>query len=254
MPPEIGLKPVSGTSLPRTGCRVYGVMTSEVLAQDAPAQKEGVVTIKVAIADDHSLVRQGLRRYLDTADDIEVVGEAATGEEALALVEKASPDIVLLDIRMPEMDGLEAARRVRDRFPDVGVIMLTAYDDRQFVVEAVRAGARGYVLKARDAEHLIQTVRLVAGGNMVIDPQLVVALAEELSTVKERDRKAETLTAREIEVLQLLAFGHTNRDIAEKLFISPDTVKTHLEHIFEKLGASDRTAAVAEALRRRLIE
>jgi DNA-binding NarL/FixJ family response regulator len=126
--------------------------------------------------------------------------------------------------------------------------------DRQFVVEAVRAGARGYVLKARDAEHLIQTVRLVAGGNMVIDPQLVVALAEELSTAKERDRRAETLTAREIEVLQLLAFGHTNRDIAERLYISPDTVKTHLEHIFEKLGASDRTAAVAEALRRRLIE
>ena len=126
--------------------------------------------------------------------------------------------------------------------------MLTAYDDRQFVVEAVRSGARGYVLKARDAEHLIQTVRLVAGGNMVIDPQLVVALAEELSTAKERDRKAETLTAREIEVLQLLAFGHTNRDIAERLYISPDTVKTHLEHIFEKLGASDRTAAVAEAL------
>ncbi len=155
---------------------------------------------------------------------------------------------------MPEMDGLEAAREIRDQWPEIGVIMLTAYDDRQFVVEAVRSGARGYVLKARDAEHLIQTVRLVAGGNMVIDPQLVVALAEELSTAKERDRKAETLTAREIEVLQLLAFGHTNRDIAERLYISPDTVKTHLEHIFEKLGASDRTAAVAEALRRRLIE
>ncbi len=220
----------------------------------ATGPRERIMTIKVAIADDHSLVRQGLRRYLDTAEDIEVVGEAANGHEALSLVDSASPDIILLDIRMPEMDGLEAARKIRDRFPDVGVIMLTAYDDRQFVVEAVRAGARGYVLKARDAEHLIQTVRLVAGGNMVIDPQLVVALAEELSTVKERDRKAETLTAREIEVLQLLAFGHTNRDIAEKLFISPDTVKTHLEHIFEKLGASDRTAAVAEALRRRLIE
>jgi DNA-binding NarL/FixJ family response regulator len=217
-------------------------------------RKEGRVSIRVGIADDHSLVRQGLRRYLDTAGDIAVVGEAATGEEALSLVDSERPDIVLLDIRMPEMDGLEAARKIRDRYPDVGVIMLTAYDDRQFVVEAVRAGARGYVLKARDAEHLIQTVRLVAGGNMVIDPQLVVALAEELSTVKERDRKADTLTAREIEVLQLLAFGHTNRDIAEKLFISPDTVKTHLEHIFEKLGASDRTAAVAEALRRRLIE
>src|SRR5437763_15153820 len=223
------------------------------LAEKAAVRGKGV-SIRVLIADDHSLVRQGLRRYLDMAEDIDVVGEASDGEEAMALVETAGPDIVLLDIRMPGVDGLEAARRTRDKFPNVGTIMLTAYDDRQFVVEAVRAGARGYVLKARDAEHLIQTVRLVAGGNMVIDPQLVVALAEELSQAKDRDRKAETLTAREIEVLQLLAFGHTNRDIAEKLLISPDTVKTHLEHIFEKLGASDRTAAVAEALRRRLIE
>ena len=212
------------------------------------------MAIRVAIADDHSLVRQGLRRYLENSEGIEVVGEASNGNELLSLIAESAPEIALVDIRMPEMDGLEAAREIRDRFPDVGVIMLSAYDDRQFVVEAVRSGARGYVLKARDAEHLIQTVRLVAGGNMVIDPQLVVALAEELSDAKERDRKADTLTAREIEVLQLLAFGHTNRDIAEKLFISPDTVKTHLEHIFEKLGASDRTAAVAEALRRRLIE
>jgi two-component system, NarL family, response regulator DegU len=212
------------------------------------------VTIRVAIADDHSLVRQGLRRYLDMADGIDVVGEASNGKELLDLIAAENPDIALVDIRMPEMDGLEAAREIREHHANVGVIMLTAYDDRQFVVEAVRSGARGYVLKARDADHLIQTVRLVAGGNMVIDPQLVVALAEELSSAKERDRKAETLTAREIEVLQLLAFGHTNRDIAERLYISPDTVKTHLEHIFEKLGASDRTAAVAEALRRRLIE
>jgi DNA-binding NarL/FixJ family response regulator len=213
------------------------------------------MAIKVLIADDHSLVRQGLRRYLEMAGDIEVVGEAANGSEAVGMMSNgASADIVLLDIRMPEMDGIEAARRIQQRHPAVGVIMLTAYDDRQFVVEAVRAGARGYVLKARDAEHLIQTVRLVAGGNMVIDPQLVVALAEELSQAKERDRKAETLTAREVEVLQLLAFGYTNKDIADHLFISPDTVKTHLEHIFEKLGAADRTAAVAEALRRQLIE
>ncbi len=216
------------------------------------------MVIKVVIADDHSLVRQGLRRYLEMAGDIEVLGEAANGTEVLRLIENTNgqgqPDIVLLDIRMPEMDGLETARRIRTKYPEIGVIMLTAYDDRQFVVEAVRAGARGYVLKARDAEHLIQTVRLVAGGNMVIDPQLVVALAEELQDAKDRDRKAETLTAREVEVLQLLAFGHTNKDIAAQLFISADTVKTHLEHIFEKLGTSDRTAAVAEALRRRLIE
>ena len=214
------------------------------------------MAINIVIADDHSLVRQGLKRYLEMAPDINVVGEAANGAEVLDMIGDGvgEPDIVLLDIRMPEMDGLEAARRIQADHPSVGVVMLTAYDDRQFVVEAVRAGARGYVLKARDAEHLMQTVRLVAGGNMVIDPQLVVALADELSQSKDRDRKAETLTAREVEVLQLLAFGHTNKDIAEQLFISPDTVKTHLEHIFEKLGASDRTAAVAEALRRHLIE
>ncbi len=214
------------------------------------------MAIRVVIADDHSLVRQGLRRYLEMAGDIQVVGEASNGREVLGMMENGvgQPDIVLLDIRMPEMDGLETARKIRQRHPEIGVIMLTAYDDRQFVVEAVRAGARGYVLKARDAEHLIQTVRLVAGGNMVIDPQLVVALADELSQSKERDRKAETLTAREVEVLQVLAFGHTNKDIADQLGISPDTVKTHLEHIFEKLGATDRTAAVAEALRRHLIE
>jgi DNA-binding NarL/FixJ family response regulator len=212
------------------------------------------VAIKVVIADDHSLVRQGLRRYLELAGDIEIVGEASTGAEVIAEVERQTPDVALLDIRMPDMDGLEAAATIGGKFPDVGVIMLTAYDDRQFVVDAVRAGARGYVLKARDAEHLTQTVRLVAAGNLVIDPNLVVVLADELSTAKERDRKAETLTEREVEILQLLAMGHTNRDIAGKLFISPDTVKTHLEHIYQKLGAADRTAAVAEAMRRRLIE
>lgn len=212
------------------------------------------MSIRVVIADDHSLVRQGLRRYLEMADGIEVVGEASTGGEAVDLVDRERPDIALMDIRMPEMDGLEAARTISARYPEVGIVMLTAYDDRHFVVEAVRAGARGYVLKARDAEHLTQTVRLVAGGNMVIDPQLVVVLADELNVAKHRERTAQSLTEREVEILQLLAFGHTNRDIAEKLFISPDTVKTHLEHIYQKLGATDRTAAVAEALRRRLIE
>jgi NarL family two-component system response regulator LiaR len=212
------------------------------------------VTVRVVIADDHSLVRQGVARYLDSCEDLGVVGEAATGTEIVRLVEEVDPDVALLDIRMPEMDGLEAARAIRDATPETRVVILTAYDDRHFVVEAVRAGARGYVLKTRDAETLVQTIRLVAAGNMVIDPELVVALADELSTASKKERAAEELTEREIEILQLVAFGHTNRDVAGKLFISPDTVKTHLEHIYQKLGAVDRTAAVAEALRRRLIE
>src|SRR3954464_4244313 len=133
--------------------------------------QEGTVTIKVAIADDHSLVRQGLRRYLDMAEGIDVVGEAANGKELLDLVQTEDPDIAPIAIRMPEMDGLEAARELRDHPPRVGVIMLAAYDARQFVVEAVRSGARGYVLKARDAEHLIQTVRLGGGGDKGTHPQ-----------------------------------------------------------------------------------
>jgi NarL family two-component system response regulator LiaR len=212
------------------------------------------VSIRVVIADDHSLVRQGVARYLDSSDGIGVVGEAATGIEIVRVVEEVQPDVALLDIRMPEMDGLEAARAIREARPETGIVILTAYDDRHFVVEAVRAGARGYVLKTRDADTLIQTIRLVAEGNMVIDPELVVALADELSTASRKDRQAEELTEREIEILQLVAFGHTNRDVGGKLYISPDTVKTHLEHIYQKLGATDRTAAVAEALRRRLIE
>jgi DNA-binding NarL/FixJ family response regulator len=212
------------------------------------------VTITVVLGDDHALVRQGLRRSMEAAGDIEVLGEAATGAEAVRLVTEMGPDIAVVDIRMPEMDGIEAARRIGEDAAGTRVIMLTAYDDRHFVVEAVRAGARGYVLKTRDADHLVQAVRLVAAGNMVIDPELVVALADELSSAHDRDRTAETLTERELEVLQLLAFGYTNRDIGRRLFISPDTVKTHLEHIYQKLGASDRTSAVAEAFRRQLVE
>jgi DNA-binding NarL/FixJ family response regulator len=211
-------------------------------------------SISLVLADDHRLVRQGLRRYLESTVGFTVLGEASTGTEMVDMAAELEPDIALLDIRMPEMDGIEAARRIRSKVPQAGVVILTAYDDRHFVVEAVRAGARGYVLKTRDAEHLLQTIRLVAQGNMVIDPEPVAALAEELAEASRRDSSAQTLSVREQEILQLLAFGYTNRDIAGRLFISPDTVKTHLEHIFQKLGANDRTSAVAEALRRRLIE
>ena len=212
------------------------------------------MAIRVLLGDDHTLVRQGLRRFIESSDGIEVLGEASTGADMVRLAEEIEPDVVVLDIRMPEMDGIEAARQITARLPATRVVMLTAYDDRHFVVEAVRAGAKGYVLKSKDAEHLLQAVRLVHQGHMVIDPELVVALADELAVAKDRDAGAESLTEREVEVLQLLAFGYTNRDIGRRLYISPDTVKTHLEHIYQKLGANDRTAAVAEAFRRSLVE
>ncbi len=212
------------------------------------------MAIKVLIADDHVLVRQGLREYLDMSADIEVIAEASNGEEVLAFLETAHPrpDVALVDVRMPGMDGLEAARAIRKRHPDTQVVMLSAYDEHQYVTEAARAGARGYVLKTRDAEHLIQAVRLVAGGTMVIDPDVVASLADALA---EREvSQTQALSARELEVLQLLAFGHTNMEIVEQLSMSSDDLKSHLGDIYRKLGASDRTAAVAEALRRRLID
>jgi DNA-binding NarL/FixJ family response regulator len=211
------------------------------------------LSVHVVIADDHQLVRQGLRRYLELADGIEVVAEATTGAEAVRVVERLQPEVALLDIRMGEVDGLEAARRIREVAPRTAVVILTGHEEEGFVLDAVRAGARGYVLKARDADHLIRTVRLVAEGNLVIDPDVASNVTSELSPTRTREREPGSLTGRELEILQLLASGRTNREIGRELFISPDTVKTHLEHIYQKLGTSDRTAAVAEALRRRLI-
>ena len=212
------------------------------------------MTIKVLIADDHVLVRQGLREYLDMSADIDVIAEASNGQEVLAIMETTQPrpDVALIDVRMPEMDGLEVARSIRKHYPDTQVVMLSAYDEQQYVTEAARAGARGYVLKTRDAEQLVQAVRLVAGGSMVIDPGVGASVADELG--EQEPIHAQVLSARELEVLQLVAFGHTNTEIAEQLSISGEGVRSHLEDIYEKLGASDRTAAVAEALRRRLID
>ena len=210
--------------------------------------------VTVVIADDHQLVRQGLRRYLETAEDIRVVGEASGGHEAVEIVGKLQPDVVVLDVRMDDLNGIEATKLIREQSPDTGVVILTGHEEERGVLEAVRAGARGYVLKARDAEHLVSTVRLVAGGNMVIDPDAAGAVADQLDGEGGRAGGLGDLTKRELEVLRFLAMGHTNRQIAERLFISPDTVKTHLEHIYQKLGTPDRTAAVAEAMRRQIIE
>jgi len=211
--------------------------------------------IRVGIVDDHPLTREGLIQLLESADDVVVVGEASDGGEALDLVEaeEGEPDIILLDVRMPDIDGVEVARRIIEHHPSVGIIMLSAYDDRAYVAEAMKAGARGYVLKSAEPERLIDTVRLVARGHMVIDQELAGALTEGTPEGRERLRPTDPFSAREIEILQLLSFGLTNRDIADRLGISMGTVGRHVEHILLKLGVSDRTAAAVEALRRNLI-
>ena len=207
--------------------------------------------IRVGVADDHPFAREGLVQLLRTAGDVVVVGEAADGRQVLDLVEGGEePDVVLVDVRMPSLDGFEVARRMAREHPEVKVILLSAYDDPRQMVEAVRAGARGYVLKDVDGEELLDMVRVVAQGGMVIDLALVERLAGEALSKSPPD----ALTEEEIRILRLLADGRTNPELAEELGVSTRAVRYQLDRIFRKLGAHDRTAAVAEALRRHLID
>lgn len=180
--------------------------------------------------------------------------EASSGEELLAAVERSDPepDIALIDSRMPRMDGAEAARLLHRRFPAVRIVMLSAFDDPNLVVAAFRAGAVGYLLKTRDPDHIVRAVRLVHEGGLVVDPDVAPIIVRGLGDAERR--QGEPLSERERQVLSQLPSGRTNREIASAMRLSPDTVKGHLDRIFRKLGAQDRTAAVAEGFRRRLIE
>jgi DNA-binding NarL/FixJ family response regulator len=209
------------------------------------------MTITVAIADDHPLARRGLHQYLEADADMTVAGEAASGEELLDLLERCPVDVALVDSRMPTLSGVETVRCVSRSYPRVRVVMLSAFDDPDLVVASVQAGARGYLLKCRDPGHIARAVRLAAEGDMVFDPDLAPAIAAGLANGPAS--AAISLTAREEEILQMLPSGRTNREIAVALRRSPDTIKGHLERIFRKLGAQDRTAAVAEAFRRGLL-
>ncbi len=208
--------------------------------------------MRVLIVDDHPVTRDGLRSALSTSADVEVVGEATNGEEAVAAVKELSPEVVFMDVRMPGMDGLEATRVIRDIAPDTKVILFTIEESRAAIADAIRAGVSGYLLKDVSASELIQAARLALEGKAVIHPTLTRAFIEEIQYV-ETPRET-PLSRRESQILQKVAYGATTKEVAHDLSISPHTVKTHLERIFEKLGANDRAQAVAIALRKGLVD
>ena len=206
--------------------------------------------IRVLIVDDHAVVRQGLRIFLDTERDFEVVGEAPDGEEAVRLARALRPDIVLMDLLMPGMDGMEATRLIRSELDDVEVVALTSVLDDESVVSAVRAGAIGYLLKSAEADELRRALRAAAAGQVQLDPAAAARLVREVRAPP----AVETLTDRESDVMRLLALGLANKEIGRRLRISEDTVKTHVSRILAKLGAHSRTQAVLQAMRMGLVD
>jgi DNA-binding NarL/FixJ family response regulator len=208
--------------------------------------------VRVMIVDDHPITREGLRAVFTGIEDIEVVGEATNGEEAVERASELAPDVIFMDVRMPTMGGLEATKAIRAVRPETKVILFTVEDSRANISEAILAGVNGYLLKDVSADELVKAARLAMEGKAVIHPALTQAFIEEAQSSGRRHE--EPLSPRETQILQMVAYGSTTKEVASKLTISPHTVKTHLERIFEKLRANDRAEAVAIALRRGLVD
>jgi DNA-binding NarL/FixJ family response regulator len=205
--------------------------------------------IRVVIADDHAVVRQGLRTFLDLQDDVEVVGEAGDGEAAIAEAARTAPDVVLLDLAMPRLDGVAALPRLREAAPGARVIVLTSFGEDERLFAALRGGAAGFLLKDVEPAELVRAIRTAHAGQAPLSPAVAARMVEEIAHGGDRAPQADELTPRELEVLRLIAGGRSNKRIALELGVAEKTVKTHVSHVLAKLGLSDRTQAALYAVR-----
>ena len=206
-------------------------------------------TIRVLIADDHNIVREGLRAVLGSEPDMEVVGEAATGEQVVERAAELRPGVILMDLQMPQINGIEATRRILEINPEIGIVVLTMFEDDDSVFSAMRAGARGYVLKGAPPSEILKVLRAVAAGEAHFGPEIARRLEGFFSAPKPAspEETFPELSAREVEILDLIAQGHSNAKIAARLFVSPKTVGNHISHIFTKLQVADRAHAIIRA-------
>ena len=211
------------------------------------------MTIRLMLADDHRMLREGLRRSM-TDQGFDVVGEARDGDEAIELAEELQPDVILMDVTMPEVDGVEATRQIRQTMDEVRIVMLTMHADQEVLAAAIRAGASGYLVKDCSTEEIANAVRMAADGETALSPQLAASMLDEVRKLDQPAVEEERLvTKREEEVLQLIADGCSTTEVAEQLYISQKTVKNHLASIYQKLDARDRTQAVLRAVRMGII-
>ena len=214
--------------------------------------------IRVMITDDHLIVREGLRLILETADDIEVVGEAVDGAECLELAAKLDPQVILMDLQMPRMDGITAIAHLRKDFPEIAIVILTTYNEDDLMIRGLQSGARGYLLKDSSRENLLDAIHAAARGETLLKPEILARVLAPQSAPKPaapaQTDSTLTLTGRELEVLQLAAKGERNKEMAYKLGITERTVKAHLQSIYQKFGVDSRAAAVAVAAGKGLLE
>ena len=215
----------------------------------AAAGQTGVVTVRVFLLDDHEIVRQGLRGLIEAEDDLTVTGEAGTAEEALARIPPTRPDVAVLDVRLPDGDGVEVCREVRSRHPEVQCLMLTSFADDEALFSAIMAGASGYVLKQIRGTDLIDAIRKVAAGESLLDPAVTKRVLERLRAAPKEDEGLAQLSDQERRILDLIAEGYTNRQISESIFLAEKTVKNYVSSLLAKLGMERRTEAAAYAAR-----